>query len=346
MMGAIYTLLTVLGSITFLVMIVGLIRPPLVVRWGEKRTRGRVLLYYGIGAMVLGGLASTVMPDEVREKQEQARLEREREKEEARLKPARENLEKGTRLFSIARAAYESQDYQTAIDSAGEATHALEKAKSDINEAAVLASQAQTFLDSAKAAAKKAREQKKLEQKRKEAAAKKAREQKKLEQKRKEAAAKKAREEARYTTKPGTLERTVEKHVIHVFGYKASRGEKKDHPLTVIRISAGHTVDVSYRDDSVLFGDVRNRIILDTNQFMQRVFTDPACSKVQTVLLRPHLELQDKYGNTFEAEVGRLRLSREVAEKINWNVVGFDMDMFERLLRTEGQLWWHNALKK
>ena len=114
MMGAIYTLLTGLVSITFLVIIIGLIRPSLVVRWGEKRTRGRVLLYYGIGAMVLGSLASAVMPDEVREKQEQARLEQEREKEqarleqerekeEARLKPARENLERGTRLFSIAR---------------------------------------------------------------------------------------------------------------------------------------------------------------------------------------------------------------------------------------------------
>ena len=320
-MEAIYTILAVLAGIAFIATIVGLIRPSLVIRWSEKRTRGRVLLYYGIGALVLGSLADTVMPDEVREEQE-------RKQEQARLERAKEILERGTRLLSIARTAYESQDYQTAIDSADEATSALKKAKSSINEVAVLASQAQTFLDSAKAAAKKAQEQKKLEQKRK------------------EATAKKAREEARYTTKPGTLERTVEKHVIHVFGYKASRGKEKDHPLTVIRISAGHTVDVSYRDDSVLFGDVRNRIILDTNQFMQRVFTDPACSKVQTVLLRPHLELQDKYGNTFEAEVGKLRLSREVAEKINWNVVGFDMDMFEQLLRTEGQLWWHNALKK
>ena len=119
----------------------------------------------------------------------------------------------------------------------------------------------------------------------------------------------------------------MEKHVHHVFGYKASRSEE-NNPLTVIRISAGHTVDVAYREDAVLFGDVLNRINLNTNQFMQRVFTDPACSKVQIVLLRPHLKLKDKYGHTFEAEVGKLLLSREVAKKINWEVVGFDMDMF------------------
>lgn len=327
-MEAIYTILAVLAGIAFIATIVGLIRPSLVVRWSEKRTRGRVLLYYGIGALVLGSLADMVMPDEVREEQEQARLEQERKQEQARLERAKEILERGTRLLSIARTAYESQDYQTAIDSADEATRALKKEKSSINEVAVLADRAQAFLDSAEAALKKEREQKRLEQKRK------------------EAALKKEREEAKYTTKLGTLERTVEKHVFHVFGYKASRGAKEDHPLTVIRISAGHTVDVSYREDSVLFGDVRNRIILDTSQFMQRVFTDPACSKVQIVLLRPHLELHDKYGQTFEAEVGKLLLSREVAEKINWDVVGFDMDMFERILRTEGQLWWHNALKK
>ena len=42
--------------------------------------------------MVLGSLADTVMPDEVREEQEQARLERERQEEQERLKPAREKL--------------------------------------------------------------------------------------------------------------------------------------------------------------------------------------------------------------------------------------------------------------
>ena len=366
----IYQLLTGLSVIVTLALIVGLIRPELVLRWGEKRTRMRVFLYCGIGIFVLRSLAGTVMPDEVREEQrqaglererqeeqarlkkeqarlererekeqarlererqeeqarlkkeqarlererekEQARLEREREKEQARLERARENLERGTRLFSIARTAYESQDYQTAIDSADEATRALKKAKSGIDEAAVLANQAQAFLDSAKAAEKK------------------------------------AREEARYTTNPGTLERIVEKHVLHVFGYKASRGAKEDDPLTVISISAGYTVDVAYREGDPTFGVgfMRKSILVQANQFMQRVFTDPACSKVQVVRLRPHFVLVNKYGQTSEGQIGKLQLNREVAEKINWDPAVFTKDMFERLLKTEGQLWWHDAFKK
>ena len=358
-MEAIYALLAGLAGIAFIAMIVGLIRPELVLRWGEKRTRMRVFLYCGIGIFVLRSLGDAVMPDEVREEQrqarlerekqeEQARLERERQEEQARLKPARENLERGTRLFSIARTAYESQDYQTAIDSADEATRALKKAKSIIDEAAVLANQAQAFLDSAKAAAKKEREQKRLERKlereRRVAAAKKEREQQRLERERKEAEIKKTQEEARYTTNPGTLERIVEKHVLHVFGYTVSRDEGK--VPKVISISAGYTVNVAYRESDPLFGDMRKNILFDAYQFMERVFTDPACSKVQVVLLRPHFALVNKYGKTSEGQIGKLQLNREVAEKINWAPAVFTRDMFERLLRTEGQLWWHGAFKK
>ena len=66
MMETIYYTLAALATIAILVTIVGLKRPALVVRWGEKRTRGRVLLYYGIGAVVLSSLSQAVMPDEVR----------------------------------------------------------------------------------------------------------------------------------------------------------------------------------------------------------------------------------------------------------------------------------------
>ena len=365
-MEVIYQLLAGLAGIAFLAMIVGLIRPELVLRWGEKRTRERVLLYYGIGAMVISMMASIAMPDEVREDQEQARLERERqeeqarleqrqgrlererEKEQARLERAKEILERGTRLLSIARTAYESQDYQTAIDSADEATSALKKAKSSINEVAVLTNQVQAFLDSAKAAIKKEREQKRLkrrlERERRYAAEKKERERKRLEQKRKEAALKKEREEARYTTNPGTFERIVEKHALHVFGYTVSR-DGGEVPK-VISISAGNTVNVAYRESDPLFGDMRKSILMKANQFMQRVFTDPACSKVQVVLLRPHFVLVNQYGQTSESQIGKLLLNREVAEKIKWDPAVFTWKKLERLLKTEGQLWWHNAFKK
>ena len=90
-MDVIYTLLVGLNLIVlFIVIPVGLIRPSLVVRWGEKRTRGRVLIYYGIGAVVLAGLKEPMTPDAVREEQEQARLVREMEEEASRLEQERQ----------------------------------------------------------------------------------------------------------------------------------------------------------------------------------------------------------------------------------------------------------------
>ena len=38
-MEAIYEILRIMVSFTFIALVVGLIRPSLVVRWGEKRTR-------------------------------------------------------------------------------------------------------------------------------------------------------------------------------------------------------------------------------------------------------------------------------------------------------------------
>ena len=130
-METIYYTLAALATIAILMTIVGLKRPALVVRWGEKRTRGRVLLYYGIGAVVLSSLSQAVMPDEVR------------------LEPVRERLER-------ARREYESQDYQDAIRLAEGAIRELneKKVEGSIDGAALLANQAQAFLDSAKAAEK------------------------------------------------------------------------------------------------------------------------------------------------------------------------------------------------
>ena len=114
-MEVIYSLLTGLSSIVALAIIVGLIRPSLVVRWGEKRTRGRVLLYYGIGFMVLGSLAVTVMPDEVREEREQARLEQEREREQARLEREQARLERA-REREQARLERERKEEQARLE--------------------------------------------------------------------------------------------------------------------------------------------------------------------------------------------------------------------------------------
>ncbi len=136
MMEAISTILALLLVMAFMAMLIGLIRPTLVIRWGEKRTRGRVLLYYGLGLIVLSILGPAMEPEEVK------------------VERAEKNLERGTRLLSVARSAYDTQNYQTAVDSADVATSTLKSAKLYISEAAVLEGQAKAFLDSAETALK------------------------------------------------------------------------------------------------------------------------------------------------------------------------------------------------
>ena len=136
-MEAISTIFALLSFIAFMAMLIGLIRPTLVIHWGEKRTRGRVILYYGLGLIILSILVPALEPEEVK------------------IERAQENLERGTRLLSVARTAYDAQNFQTAIDSADVATTALKSAKLYISEANVLEGQAKAFLDSAKVALEK-----------------------------------------------------------------------------------------------------------------------------------------------------------------------------------------------
>ena len=42
----------ILFFLSFFLLVIGLIKPIVVILWGEKRTRGRVLIYYGISAIV------------------------------------------------------------------------------------------------------------------------------------------------------------------------------------------------------------------------------------------------------------------------------------------------------
>lgn len=134
-MGAIFLLAFFITSIAIPL---GLIRPSLVVHWGKKRTRGRVLLHYGLATIVLLLLAIITLG-----------MHSEQEAQEAQ--EAQEHLERGTELILVARKAYDSQHYSTAINSANEATQILNRAK-NLPEAALLADQAQALLDSAKKA--------------------------------------------------------------------------------------------------------------------------------------------------------------------------------------------------
>lgn len=303
-MEAVSEILGIMGAIATTALIIGLIRPSLVVRWGKKRTRGRVLLYYGVGFFALAILASAVEPESVRQERKQkkikAELKKEAKRKQARLdqeRKERKDLERGTKLLSAARTAYKARDYQTAIDSANAAIRALKNVKM-LNEAKDLADDAQALLDDAKKG---------------------------------------------YITKPGTLDRIVERHAHHVFGKSVTWGGEKVPSIMSISISTGYLVDVAYREERVILQEHRRAFITNAREFMERVFTDPACSKVQRIFLLPHYILVDRYGQVSEDQIGKFILDRKVATKIDWRY--FSENMFERLLRTEGQFWLHYAFR-
>ena len=314
-MEAVSEILGIMGAIATTALIIGLIRPSLVVRWGEKRTRGRVLLYYGVGFFALAILAGAVEPESVRQKRIEEEANKKREKarqdsikqvararekarrKQARLDQDRKDLERGTKLLSAARTAYKARDYQTAIDSANAAIRALKNVKM-LNEAKDLADDAQALLDDAKKG---------------------------------------------YITKPGTLDRIVEKHAHHVFGKSVTWGGEKVPSIMSISISTGYLVDVAYREERVILQEHRRAFITNAREFMERVFTDPACSKVQRIFLLPHYILVDRYGQVSEDQIGKFILDRKVATKIDWRYLS--ENMFERLLRTEGQFWLHYAFR-
>ncbi|MBA7587259.1 hypothetical protein ES708_29281 [subsurface metagenome] len=60
-------------------------------------------------------------------------------------------------------------------------------------------------------------------------------------------------------------------------------------------------------------------------------------------MLKPYLITTDKYGKEKEEQVAKLVLRRAIADKVNWG--NFTNEMFERLLKDEGQLWLHPGFK-
>ena len=161
-MYAIYMLVSVLATIAVFALIIGLFRPSIVARWGTKQTRGRVLLYYGLGAMVLALVADGVKPQELIEKENREHAERlerraeQRKREEERkekqrqedLQKAQPILEKGKQQLDAARSAYAADNFKNAIASAQEAISTLQSIR-HIPEASMLNDEAKTLLDNA-----------------------------------------------------------------------------------------------------------------------------------------------------------------------------------------------------
>ena len=60
-----FSLFSVLLFLSFWLMIIGLIRPNLIVRWGEKKTRKRVMLYYGLPFVIFFILFGITEPQNI-----------------------------------------------------------------------------------------------------------------------------------------------------------------------------------------------------------------------------------------------------------------------------------------
>ena len=77
------TFFIMLSSICFIIMIIGIIKPSLVIRWGEKKTRLRALLIFGglmVGFAVLG--SALMSPEEKQAMEERTKIEQQQKAEQ------------------------------------------------------------------------------------------------------------------------------------------------------------------------------------------------------------------------------------------------------------------------
>ena len=184
-MSSLYSLIQFVLIIASLAFIIGLIRPAIVIRWGAKQTRGRVLLYYGLGIVLLTIISDVIKPEEIKEQERQERVERlqkeqeqkereqqqkekerqklaeqlqkqqeQKEKErQKQLQQAQTILEKAKQQLNSARSAYTSGKFKNAIASAQQATNTLKSISHiPVPEASSLDDQAITLLADAKEA--------------------------------------------------------------------------------------------------------------------------------------------------------------------------------------------------
>lgn len=148
-----------------------------------------------------------------------------------------------------------------------------------------------------------------------------------------------------------SLEVAVERIVVDVMGKTVNWSGR---PQTVKKIKkikqvagadeGGYLVQIEYRaNENLTAGLTKIGIISDVMDFTRKLYSNPSCLEAKIYMLMPYLILVDKYGNKSEEQVGKLVLRRAIANKINWQNIF--RENFERILRDEGQLWLHPALR-
>ncbi len=87
----------------------------------------------------------------------------------------------------------------------------------------------------------------------------------------------------------------------------------------------------------------RQGMLRDAQALIKQFSTDAAFDSLYVYRLTSFLRMPDEQGHTSETAAGRMVLTREAAQQIRWKTL--TADDFERLLRTEGELRFHSALR-
>ena len=101
---------------------------------------------------------------------------------------------------------------------------------------------------------------------------------------------------------------------------------------------------ISYRiNDNFTKGMIKGGMFGDAMDFIEKLFNSSKASAVVECMLMPEFKMVDQYGNESEEQVAKIVVSRELAKNINWE--NMYRSRFRKLVRNEGQLWLHPAMR-
>lgn len=106
----------------------------------------------------------------------------------------------------------------------------------------------------------------------------------------------------------------------------------------------GLMMQVAYRvPETMTRGLSRHKILSDIQDFLRAVIPKKGLQRVQVFMFQPHVDMVDSYGNQSDRPAAKIVVRRATAERINWS--NMTPDRLERLIRQDGQVNWHPALR-
>ncbi|NLW31129.1 MAG: hypothetical protein GXY77_06705 [Fibrobacter sp.] len=120
---------------------------------------------------------------------------------------------------------------------------------------------------------------------------------------------------------------------------KKSGGDSISVKLDSIFVDqGGYRADIEYT-----INDRKIVMLSKAMDIMKEIYADPALNEIQSCMLRPHTVFINSYGQETVSQAAKLVLYRKVAQKVVW--ANFTYEMYENLLKNEGQLWIHPGMR-